>query len=572
MARTIGIDFGTTNSAAAYIENGKPKIIPNHRNERLTPSVVAFFSSGESIVGTAAKNQSITNPQNTVAAVKRKIGSGEKINMEASKPLSAEEVAAKIIRRIKEDAEDYIGEPVNEAIITVPAYFPDSKRQATKDAGKIAGLKILRIINEPTAAALSYGANSDKEERLLVYDLGGGTFDVSVLDIADGVFEVLATAGDNYLGGDDFDKLIIDKLLSEFYQETSIDLRNDPMAMQKLKNESEKAKMNLSKEKETSIEIPFISADQNGPKHIKRTLSRAEFEDLIQPLAQKTIELTAKAIEDAGLEIENVDRVLMVGGSTRIPMIRSALEEFTGKKAIEMKIDPEESVAIGAAIQCGIMKGDVKGTVLVDVTPLTLGIEIDGGLFVPLILRNSPIPCSAQKGFTTISDMQTVVEIHVLQGERKVAKENISLGKFQLNDIRPAKKGEPRIEVTFSIDVDGIVNVSATDSETQRKEEVSISDSLGLDEMEVKRMLRQAEINKEEDRKFQHEVEVKYDAALLLRKIEYIMKETIDDDEQDELENYYNELDNALENKTMLEEVYNRTRAAVNDKYGRSEA
>jgi len=465
MEKILGIDLGTTNSVMAILEHNEPIVIPNKRGERLTPSVVAFTKEGECLVGRVAKNQAIINSERTISSIKRKMVSShfEKIG---NKKYTPQEISAKILSEMKKDAEDYLGEEIKKAVITVPAYFNDNQRQATKDAGQIAGLDVVRIINEPTAASLANGLNQLNEEIILVYDLGGGTFDVSILEIAEGVFQVKATCGNNMLGGDDFDQALLNLILSRYKEEEGIDLSNDKMAMQKLKEEVEKAKMQLSEVLITEINIPFISADQNGPKHLNISIKREDFEELINEYIEETINLTKKAISDAELNIEDVDKVLLVGGSTRIPLVQQEVSNLLGESKVVKNVNPDEIVALGAAIQAGIISGEKKGVVLVDVTPLSLGIEIEGGIFTPIIDRNSPIPTTATKLFTTVADNQRSVEIHILQGERTRATENISLGKFQLTGIRTAEKGEPRIEVTFGVDVDGIVNVSAKDLDT----------------------------------------------------------------------------------------------------------
>ncbi len=498
MNYTIGIDLGTTNSVLALLENDEPVIVPNRLGERITPSVVSLTKNGEVLVGRPAKNQSIINSDNTVMSVKRKMGYEDKIKF-GDREYTPQEISAYILSKIKQDAEDYIGSKIEDAVITVPAYFDDNQRQATKDAGRIAGLNVLRIINEPTAAALAYGINKNEENTTLVYDLGGGTFDVSILDIADGVFQVLATSGNNKLGGDDFDRALMELVFRQFKEKQDVDLSTDKMAYQKLREEVEKAKIALSELYEVEINIPFISADEKGPKHLNIQITRSQFEDLITEFIDETIALTQDALEEAGLEPEDIDKVIMVGGSTRIPYVTSRVNELLGKEP-EKAINPDEVVALGAAIQAGIVKGETRGLVLVDVTPLSLGIEIEGGIFISIIEKNSTIPCTAKKIFTTISDNQSVVEIHVMQGERTRADENISLGKFQLSGIRNAKKGEPRIEVEFSIDVEGIVHVSAVDLDTDASQEIHIENPTSLNEEQIKRIIAEAEEKRLEDK------------------------------------------------------------------------
>jgi molecular chaperone DnaK len=498
MSKVIGIDLGTTNSVLAILENEEPYVVTNKLGERLTPSVVGLGKNKEILVGRIAKNQSVINNDNTVLSVKRKMGSSEKLKL-GDKDFTPQEISAHILSKIKNDAEEYLGEPVFDAVITVPAYFDDNQRQATKDAGRIAGLNVLRIINEPTAAALAYGIGKNEERTVLVYDLGGGTFDVSILDIADGVFQVLATAGNNMLGGDDFDNALIELIFSQFNSREGIDLRADKMACQKLREEVEKAKIALSELSEIEINIPFISADEKGAKHLNITITKDQFEDLISEYIDETLALTQKALSDAGLGVKDIDKVILVGGSTRVPYVVKRVRELLNIN-IESGINPDEVVAIGAAIQAGIVRGEKKGIVLVDVTPLSLGIEIEGGIFVPVIDRNTTIPVGAKKLFTTISDNQRIVEIHILQGERTKAGENISLGKFQLSGIRKAPKGEPRIEVEFNIDVDGIVNVQAIDLDTGASQEVKIENSSQLSEEEIERIISDAKQKKEEDK------------------------------------------------------------------------
>ena len=497
MSYAIGIDLGTTNSVLAVLENEEPVVITNKRGERLTPSVVGLGKNNEILVGRIAKNQSIISGDNTICSIKRQMGLSDKIKL-GSREYSPQEISAFILSKIKQDAEEYLGKEITEAVITVPAYFNDNQRQATKDAGKIAGLNVLRIINEPTAAALAYGTGKDTEATILVYDLGGGTFDVSILDMADGVFQVLSTAGNNHLGGDDFDQALMDLICKQFYEKENIDSTRDKMACQKLREEVEKAKIALSELESVEINVPFISADEKGPKHLNIQVTRQQFGDLIEEYIDETIALTEKALQDAHLEPDEIDKVVLVGGSTRIPLVTERVKQLLAREP-ERGINPDEVVAMGAAIQAGILQGEKTGIVLVDVTPLSLGIEIDGGIFIPIIERNSTVPCSFKKIFTTISDNQRVVEIHVMQGERTRAEENISLGKFQLSGIRTAKKGEPRIEVEFSIDVDGIVHVSAVDMDTQVNQKIEISNASNLSDEEIKRIIEEGIKKKEDD-------------------------------------------------------------------------
>lgn len=501
MEKIIGIDLGTTNSVVAILESDDPVVIPNNKGERLTPSVVAFTKNNEILIGKAAKNQAIINSERTISSIKRKMGSSYSVTI-GDKKYTPQEISAKILAKLKTDAEKYLGDKLEKAVITVPAYFNDNQRQATKDAGMIAGLDVVRIINEPTAASLANGLNDDEEQLILVYDLGGGTFDVSLLEVADGVFQVKSTSGNNMLGGDDFDLALQKLILSRYKEEEGIDLSNDKMAIQKLKEEVEKAKIDLSELQLVEINIPFISADQNGPKHLHLSIKREDFEELIDEFIEETIHLTKKAINDAELQIEDIDKVLLVGGSTRIPKVQKDVADLLGENKIVKNINPDEIVAKGAAIQAGIIGGDKKGVVLVDVTPLSLGIEIEGGIFTPIIERNTSIPTTSTKLFTTVADNQKSVEIHVLQGERTRATENISLGKFQLNGIRNAEKGEPRIEVTFGVDVDGIVNVSAKDLDTDAQHQITITNHVALSQEKIQDIIQEAQKNREEDLKY----------------------------------------------------------------------
>mgnify|MGYP001472033475 FL=1 len=551
MSKIIGIDLGTTNSAVAVMEGGEATIIPNPEGNRTTPSVVAF-KNGERQVGEVAKRQAITNP-NTIQSVKRYMGTNHKEKAE-DKEYTPQEISAIILQHIKSYAEDYIGEKVDKAVITVPAYFNDAERQATKDAGKIAGLEVERIINEPTAAALAYGIDKDDQDQtILVYDLGGGTFDVSILDIGDGTFEVIATAGDNRLGGDDFDQVIIDYLVQEFKKENGIDLANDKMAMQRLKDAAEKAKKDLSGVSQTQISLSFITAGDAGPLHLEMNLTRAKFEELSSDLVERTMIPTRKAMQDAGLSNSEIDKVLLVGGSTRIPAVQEAIKNELGKEPSK-GVNPDEVVALGAAIQGGVLQGDVKDVLLLDVTPLSLGIETMGGVFTKLIERNTTIPTSHSQVFSTAADNQTAVDIHVLQGEREMAQDNKTLGRFQLADIPPAPRGVPQIEVTFDIDANGIVNVRAKDLGTNKEQSITIKSSSGLSDDEIDRMVKEAEENAEADKKRREEVELRNEADTLIFTTEKTLKDLgdkVSDDEKQKAESAKEELKKALESNDM---------------------
>ena len=523
MSKIIGIDLGTTNSCVAIMEGGEPTVIANAEGGRTTPSVVAFAKNGERLVGQVAKRQAVTNPDRTIISIKRHMGSDYKVNIDG-KTYTPPEISAMILQKLKADAESYLGEKVDKAVITVPAYFSDSQRQATKDAGRIAGLEVERIINEPTAAALAYGLDKGDAHKILVYDLGGGTFDVSLMEVGDGVFEVLATGGDTHLGGDDFDNRLIDYIASEFQKENGIDLRKDRMALQRLKEAAEKAKIELSGLMSVNVNLPFITADATGPKHLDVTISRAKFNELTADLVDKTIGPLNQAMKDAGVTAKDIDKVILVGGSTRIPAVQEAVQRVTGKEPYK-GINPDECVAIGAAIQAGVLGGDVKDVVLLDVTPLSLGIETMGGVFTKLIERNTTIPVKQTQIFSTAADGQTSVEVHVLQGEREMAAYNKTLGRFQLTGIAPAPRGVPQIEVTFDIDANGIVHVSAKDLGTGREQSIAITASSNMSEEEIKKAVHEAEQYAAEDKKKKDEVETINRADQLIYQTERTMKE-----------------------------------------------
>ncbi|MCL6631076.1 MAG: molecular chaperone DnaK [Alicyclobacillus herbarius] len=547
MAKVIGIDLGTTNSCVAVMEGGETVVIPNAEGNRTTPSVVAFTKDGERLVGDVAKRQAITNPDRTIISIKRHMGSDYKVQID-DKQYTPQQISAMILQKLKADAEAYLGEPVTQAVITVPAYFSDSQRQATKDAGKIAGLEVLRIVNEPTAAALAYGLDKEDDQTILVYDLGGGTFDVSILELGDGVFEVKATSGNNHLGGDDFDQRIMDYLADTFKRDTGIDLRQDRMAMQRLKDAAEKAKKELSSTLTTTISLPFISADASGPKHLEVNLTRAKFEELTADLVEKTLGPTRQALSDAGLTPAQIDKVVLVGGSTRIPAVQEAIKRLIGKEPSK-GVNPDEVVAIGAAIQAAVLTGEVKDVVLLDVTPLSLGIETLGGVFTKLIDRNTTIPTSKSQIFSTAADNQTSVEIHVLQGEREMARDNKTLGRFTLSDIPPAPRGVPQIEVTFDIDANGIVNVSAKDLGTGKSQRITITSSSGLSKEEIDRMVKEAELHAEEDKKRREQVEIRNQADQLLYQTDKSLKDLgdkVDADLKKEAEEKQQKLRDAL--------------------------
>ncbi|HOA90949.1 MAG: molecular chaperone DnaK [Bacillota bacterium] len=555
MGKIIGIDLGTTNSVVAVIEGGEPTVINNTEGNRTTPSIVAFKEDGELLVGDLAKRQAVMNPERTIGSIKRYMGTDHKVKI-GDKEYTPQQISAFILSKLKKDAENYLGEEVTQAVITVPAYFQDAQRQATKDAGRIAGLEVLRIINEPTAAAMAYGLDKiEKHETILVYDLGGGTFDVSILDIGDGVFEVKATSGNTRLGGDDFDKRIIDYVVKEFKAKEGVDLSQDKQAMQRLKEAAENAKKELSNVVSTNINLPYVTLTSSGPKHLDVTLTRAKFDELTKDLVEATLGPTRTALSDAGLKPEDIDRILLVGGSTRIPAVQEAIKKFFGKEP-HKGINPDECVAIGAAIQAGVLGGEVHDIVLLDVTPLSLGIEVEGGLFNKVIERNTTIPTKASRIYTTAADFQTAVTIHVLQGERTMAKDNISLGMFNLEGIPAARRGVPQIEVTFDIDANGIVNVSAKDKATGRENKITVTGSKSLSEAEIERMIKDAEAHRAEDERRKQEIEEKNNAQNLLYSVDHTLedlKDKITEDQKKKIEDAKSELKTALEGDNMDE-------------------
>ena len=556
MAKTIGIDLGTTNSVVAVMEGGKPTVIANAEGSRTTPSIVGFSKTGERLVGQLAKRQAILNPDKTIASIKRHMGEDYKVNIDG-KDYTPQEISAMILRKLADDASNYLGEKVTSAVITVPAYFNDAQRQATKDAGKIAGLDVLRIVNEPTAAALAYGLEKDKPEKVLVFDLGGGTFDVSILEIGDGVHEVLSTSGDTHLGGDDFDQKVMDWMCDEFKKTEGIDLRNDKQAMQRVKEAAEKAKCELSSVMETNINLPFITADANGPKHLDLNLTRAKFEDLSRDLLNRCKTPVENALRDAGVSKDDINEVVLVGGSSRIPAVQQLVKEYTGKEP-NQSVNPDEVVAVGAAIQAGVLAGEVKDIVLLDVTPLTLGIETLGGVMTPLVPRNTTIPVSKSQVFSTAENNQTAVDIQVLQGERPMAKDNKSLGMFRLEGIAPAMRGVPQIEVTFDIDANGIVNVSAKDKATGKEQKITISNSSNLSEQDIDRMVKEAEANAAEDKKKKEEAEIKNNASSLIGSAERVLKDfegKIAADDKSKLEEQKAALQKAIDENKPTDEL-----------------
>ena len=556
MAKTIGIDLGTTNSVVAVMEGGKPTVIANAEGSRTTPSIAGFSKTGERLVGQLAKRQAILNPDKTIASIKRHMGEDYKVNIDG-KDYTPQEISSMILRKLADDASSYLGEKVTSAVITVPAYFNDAQRQATKDAGKIAGLDVLRIVNEPTAAALAYGLEKEKAEKVLVFDLGGGTFDVSILEIGDGVHEVLSTSGDTHLGGDDFDQKVMDWICEEFKKQEGIDLHSDKQAMQRVKEAAEKAKCELSSVMETNINLPFITADANGPKHLDLSLTRAKFEELSLDLLNRCKTPVENALRDAGITKNDINEVVLVGGSTRIPAVQQLVKDYTGKEP-NQSVNPDEVVAVGAAVQAGVLAGEVKDIVLLDVTPLTLGIETLGGVMTPLVPRNTTIPVSKSQVFSTAENNQTAVDIHVLQGERPMSSDNKSLGMFRLDGIAPAMRGIPQIEVTFDIDANGIVNVSAKDKATNKEQKITITNSSNLSEQDIDRMVKEAEANAADDKKKKEEAEIKNNANSLVGSAEKVVKDfegKIDDADKSKLDEQKEALKKALDENKPTDEI-----------------